>query len=122
MSTGKQRAKYRERERMRRRLRAIGAPCPICLEPIDYDLEWWVDPKDGRRKRHPLSFEWDHDRPHSQGGSDGFENAQALHRRCNQFKGAMTTEQARAKWTAMHGGQQERAEPEQRPLVTSRPW
>ena len=77
----------RERTRMRNRLRAEGAPCHICKRPIDYDLGWYIDPRDGRSKKHPYSFEWDHDVPHSQGGDDSWENALPAHRICNQRKG-----------------------------------
>lgn len=73
---------------MRRRLMAIGAPCGICGKPIDYDLDWWVDPKDGKRKRHPMSFEYDHVVSRRAGGDNSFGNAQAAHRICNQRAGA----------------------------------
>lgn len=88
MSTKEARPNYTERERMRKRLAAIGAPCAICGKPIDYTLDWWVDPRDGKRKRHPYSFEYDHKHPHALGGDNTFSNAQAAHRICNQRKGA----------------------------------
>lgn len=88
------RPNYRERERIRKRLKAIGAPCAICGRPIDYDLDWWTDPRDGKRKRHPWSFEYDHRKPLRECANDGdsrsvrsFENAQPAHRICNQRKG-----------------------------------
>ena len=81
------RPNYRQREAIRRRLKAMGEPCAICGKPIDYDLDWWTDPRDGKRKRHPLSFEFDHIEPHAQGGDNSFGNAQAAHRICNQRKG-----------------------------------
>ena len=59
----------------------------ICGKPIDYDLDWWVDPKDGKRKKHPLSFEYDHRVPHANGGGNEWDNAQPAHRICNQRKG-----------------------------------
>lgn len=80
------RANYRQREKIRARLKAIGEPCAICGKPIDYDLDWWIDPKDGKRKRHPLSFEYDHITPHANGGDNTFSNAQPAHRICNQRK------------------------------------
>lgn len=79
---------YGKRQKTRARLKAIGAPCAICGKPIDYDLDWWVDPVDGKRKRHPLSFEYDHRTPIARGGGNGFDNAQPAHRICNQRKGA----------------------------------
>lgn len=88
MADSKGRPDYRRRQGTRARLKAIGAPCAICGRPIDYDLDWWVDPKDGRRKRHPLSFEYDHRRPTARGGGNGWDNAQPAHRICNQRKGA----------------------------------
>lgn len=86
------RPNYQQRERIRARLKAIGAPCAICGRPIDYELDWWIDPKDGKRKRHPLSFEYDHITPYSIAkdvdpyGVNSFENAQAVHRACNLRK------------------------------------
>lgn len=78
---------FRKRERIRARLKAEGKPCAICGKPIDYDLNWWVDPKDGKRKRHPLSFEYDHATPSARGGDNSLDNAQPAHRICNQRKG-----------------------------------
>lgn len=88
MADSRGRPDYRRRERVRARLKALGEPCAICGRPIDYDLDWWVDPKDGRRKRHPLSFEYDHRQPTARGGGNDWDNAQAAHRICNQRKGA----------------------------------
>lgn len=82
------RPNYRQRESIRNRLAAIGAPCSICGKPIDYSLTTWVDPKDGRTKRHPLSFEYDHRVSLAAGGHpSSMENAQPAHRICNQRKG-----------------------------------
>lgn len=66
----------------------MAEPCAICGQPIDYSLDWWEDPRDGRRKRHPYSFEADHIVPLAEGGLDEFENLQPVHRHCNQIKGA----------------------------------
>ena len=82
-----ERPNYRQRERTRKRLKAMGEPCAICGKPIDYDLGWWIDPKDCKRKKHPLSFEYDHRVPHSRGGGNEWGNAQPAHRICNQRKG-----------------------------------
>lgn len=85
------RPNYRQREKIRARLKATATECAICGRPFSED-EWWVDPKDGKRKRHPLSMEYDHVVPASLSGNDGqllhgFGNAQAVHRICNQKKG-----------------------------------
>lgn len=85
-----ERPSHYQRDRIRARLKAIGAPCAICGREINYDLDWWTDPKDGKRKRHPLSFEYDHITPYSLArddvGVNSFDNAQAVHRACNLRK------------------------------------
>lgn len=99
----------------------MGEPCAICGRPIDYSLDWWTDPSDGKRKRHPLSFEYDHRVPFASSGDNSFSNAQAVHRICNQRKGDGTH-----KHSSMRGdmscanGTQVRDEPKQMP--TSRAW
>lgn len=108
------RPNYRQREAIRRRLKAAGEPCAICGKPIDYDLDWWIDPKDGKRKRHPLSFEYDHRVSLAAGGHpSSIENAQACHRICNQRKGdgRRPQETRRGPHPHMPGG-----------LPTSRAW
>ena len=95
MSKDDKRPNCRQRDKIRKRLRVIGAPCAICGRPIDYTLNWWIDPKDGKRKRHPLSFEFDHRVPLAQGGEKGWSNAQAAHRICNQKKGSRMPAQGR---------------------------
>lgn len=76
------------RNELRAWLKAQGLPCAICGQPIDYSLEWWVDPTDGRRKRHPLSFEVDEVVPVSRGGDPlSRSNVQPAHRICNQRRG-----------------------------------
>ena len=76
--------RYRQ---LQKRVRSWGDPCALCKQPIDYSLTTYVDPRDGRRKRHPMSFEVDHIVPIAQGG-DPYDpaNAQASHRICNQMK------------------------------------
>jgi len=82
------RLNYRDRERIRKRLKAMREPCAICGEEIDYDMpQWWIDPKDGKKKKHPLSFEYDHIEPLSVSGDNSWSNAQVAHRICNQKKG-----------------------------------
>ena len=67
---------------------SLGLPCALCGQPIDYTLTTWIDPKDGRRKRHPLSYELDEIVPISRGGSHvDPDNVQPTHRICNQRRG-----------------------------------
>ena len=85
------------RRRIRSRLKAAGRPCAICGKPIDYTLDWWVDPKDGKRKRHPMSFEVDEIIPVSRYREGGYSspgeaavdpnNCRAVHRYCNIKRG-----------------------------------
>lgn len=73
---------------LRKRVASLGLPCAICGKPIDYSLTTWIDPKDGRRKRHPLSYELDEIVPISKGGSHiDPDNVQPTHRICNQRRG-----------------------------------
>lgn len=76
------------RRKLRARMAALGLPCALCGQPIDYSLGWWVDPADGRRKRHPMSFEVDEIVPVALGGDPlDWRNLQPAHRACNQRKG-----------------------------------
>ena len=76
------------RRQVRAWLESQGLPCHICGQPIDYSLKWWVDPKDGKRKRHPMSFEVDELVPVSLGGSPYDKaNLAPAHRICNQKRG-----------------------------------
>ena len=62
--------------------------CPLCKRPIDYSLDWYIDPKDGKRKRHPMSPEIDEIVPVSLGGSPTDpRNLRVVHRLCNQRRG-----------------------------------
>ena len=90
------------RNKIRQRLKAIGAPCSWCGKPINYDLP----------AGHEMAFEVDEIVPVWKGGDPlDFDNCQALHRRCNREK-----------------YQQERAEAERRrneapkPVKASRRW
>ena len=78
---------------------ASGEPCGICGRPIDVSLpQWYVDPKDGRRKRAPWSCECDEICPVSRYWEGGYaspeacaldrNNVQPVHRICNQRAGA----------------------------------
>lgn len=66
-----------------------GEPCGICGQPIDLSLpQTYVDPADGKRKRHPLSLEVDEIVPIADGGSPTDPaNVQPAHRVCNQKRG-----------------------------------
>ena len=74
-----------------------GERCGICGEPIDMSLpQWFVDPKDGKRKRAPWSCECDEIIPISLGGSPIDEaNVQPVHRACNGRKGNGTKRPAK---------------------------
>ena len=66
------------RRKLRARLKALGNPCAICGQPIDYTLP----------AGDPLSFEVDEIIPVSLGGDElDPNNVQAAHRICNQRKG-----------------------------------
>ena len=76
------------RDQLRKRVASLGLPCALCGQSIDYSLTTWVDPKDGRTKRHPLSYELDEIVPVSKGGSHlDPDNVQPTHRICNQRRG-----------------------------------
>ena len=65
-----------------------GEPCALCGKPIDLSLpQFYVDPRDGKRKRAPWSFEVDEIEPFSQGGLPYGDNCQPAHRFCNQKAG-----------------------------------
>lgn len=85
------RANGSRRTALRNRVKAMGLPCHLCGQPIDYSLTTYVDPKDGRTKRHPLSFELDELVPVSKGGSPfDIDNVAPAHRICNQRRGNKT--------------------------------
>lgn len=95
------------RRKLRERIKAMGMPCAICGQPIDYTLP----------SGHPMSFEVDEEIPVSRYMEGGyaspqqcaldFGNCRAAHRLriCNQRRG-----NAKAKGTA------------QQPLPHSRNW
>lgn len=69
------------RTKLRNRVRAMGLPCALCGQPIDYSLP----PGD------PMSFELDEIVPVSKGGSPyDSANVQPAHRICNQRRGNRT--------------------------------
>lgn len=66
------------RRKLRLRVKAMGLPCAICGQPIDYSLP----------ATHPLSYELDEIVPVSLGGSElDPSNVQPAHRICNERKG-----------------------------------
>ena len=76
------------RTALRRRWRAIGAPCALCGRPIDYSLGVITDPRTGKRRAHPMSFVVDEIIPVSKGGDPlDFANTQPAHWICNARKG-----------------------------------
>lgn len=64
------------RDRHRKVIRNAGAPCGICLEPIDYTLP----------HLDPGAFVVDHILPLNKGGLDVIDNKQPAHRACNRTK------------------------------------
>ena len=69
------------RRQLKARVRAMGLPCALCGQPIDY-----ARPYDAR---DPLCWVLDEILPVSKGGDPlDFSNVQPLHNRCNQVKGA----------------------------------
>lgn len=66
------------RRQLRARLAALGLPCAICGDPIDYSLP----------AGDPGAFEVDEALPCSLGGSElDWDNVQPAHRLCNRLKG-----------------------------------
>ena len=108
---------HRRRE-LRRKVAALGLPCAICGKPIDYSLDTWTDPKDGRVKPHPWRYELDEICPVSRWSEGGYSsptecaldpsNVQPTHRICNQRKGSRT------------GGAKRKGR--RRPIVSSGEW
>ena len=125
------RASGTRRTKLRKRVAELGLPCHLCGRPIDYTLTTWTDPKDGRVKRHPMSFELDEIVPVSKGGDPlDFENVAPAHRICNQRRGNKPVEAARreasmgrrGKTTAQLVPDDEPAKRESVVYQTSRKW
>lgn len=77
-----------KRNEIRRWVLATQDVCALCGKPVDKTLTTYTDPKDGKRKRHPMSAEVDEIVPLSLGGSPiSRDNVQLTHRICNQRKG-----------------------------------
>lgn len=99
------------RNKNRARMQAEGRGCWICRafgrpDAIDYSLTTYIDPSDGKRKRHPLSFELDEIIPVSKywlGGysspqecANDYANLDAAHRCCNNWRKNKTREEVLA--------------------------
>ncbi len=96
---------HRRRELVKR-VKAEESTCALCDTPVDKTLGMTLG---GHGKKcpgppcpgcqpHPMRGEVDEDIPRSRGGSP-YEraNTHLMHRGCNQWKGAMTLAEARAK-------------------------
>lgn len=82
------RANGSARDAIRKRWRAIGAPCALCGYAIDYSLGMVRDPRTGKRRMHPMAFVVDEIVPVSNGGDPlDFANTQPAHWICNARKG-----------------------------------
>jgi hypothetical protein len=69
-----------KRRNIRNRWKAIGAPCAICGQPIDYELGFIVDPETGKKRMHPMAFVVDEIVPVSKGGDPlAFDNTRPAH-------------------------------------------
>ena len=109
MATHTHNANGHRRRELRKRVLAEEHTCALCGAALDKTLtmEWG---KHGPKCRggecmgcvpHPRRVEVDEDLPRSRGGSPyDRANTHAMERRCNQFKGAMTLSEARAKYWA----------------------
>ena len=91
MSTNPRYAKYQQRVNDRKRLKAEHRDCWICRvfgrnPTIDYTLP----------AGHPLAFEMDELVPISKGGSPTYDNSDATHRCCNQWRGNKSVEEVLA--------------------------
>jgi len=86
------------RRKIKARLKAQQLPCALCGKPIDYSLTTYVDPTDGKRKPHPMSFTIDERVPVSRYAEGGYSspeeaaldvaNCQPAHWICNVRAGA----------------------------------
>ena len=96
--TNPRRSNGHRRDELRRWLASQQLPCALCGKPIDYSLTTWVDPRDGKVKRHPMSFEVDEIVPVSKGGDPlDRDNVQPAHRICNQTRGNKTLKPGRSR-------------------------
>lgn len=117
---------HRRRE-LRKRVLAEETHCALCDEPVSKALKTSPGAHYKRCPRrncpgcipHPMRPEVDEIVPRAKGGSPlSRDNTCLMHRRCNQFKGIMSLEQARTKW---HAQQQNEANKAPRPAVAASP-
>ena len=96
---------HRRRELVKR-VKAEEHTCALCGDPLDKTLtmDWGKHSKRCVKSDckgcipHPRRVEVDEDIPRSRGGSPyERKNTHAMERQCNQFKGAMTLTEAKAK-------------------------
>ncbi|MFL0711661.1 MAG: hypothetical protein ACJLS2_02460 [Microcella pacifica] len=94
------------RRQLVKRVKAEEKVCALCGAELDYSLtmEWGKHSKRCQSADcagcvpHPRRVEVDEDIPRSRGGSQyDRRNTHAMERACNQYKGSMTLEEARAK-------------------------
>lgn len=101
---------HRRRE-LRKRVLAEEKSCALCDLPVDKKLK--TTPGEHYTKcpqracpgciPHPMRPEVDEIVPRAKGGSPlSRDNTRLMHRRCNQFKGIKSLEQARTEWQAKH--------------------
>lgn len=75
-----------QRDRDRRALAKLGAPCHICGRPIAYDLPY----RNPDGTVNPESWVADHVQALARGGADSLGNKAAAHARCNSAKSDKT--------------------------------
>ena len=94
------------RTQLTRRVKAEETHCALCGGPVNKNMKHQpgAHRKDckgegcGGCNPHPLRAEVDEDLPRSRGGSPlDRDNTHLMHRICNQRKGSMTLDEARAK-------------------------
>ena len=103
---------YRRRQLVKR-VKAEENTCALCDQPVDKTLNYLPN-QHGRRCPtrdctgcipDPMRGEVDEDIPRSRGGSAyDRRNTHLMHRKCNQWKGAMTLAEARAKFHGTSDG------------------
>jgi len=106
MTTPAHNANGARRRSLVKRVKAEEHDCALCEKPVDKTLGFILG-EHGKRcptkdctgcMPHPMRGEVDEDIPRARGGSP-YErsNCHLMHRKCNQFKGKMTLDEARAK-------------------------
>ena len=101
---------HRRRE-LRKRVLAEEKYCALCDQPVSKALK--TTPGEHYKNcpqrgcpgciPHPMRAEVDEIIPRAKGGSPlSRDNTRLMHRRCNQFKGTKSLEQARTEWHGTH--------------------